>query len=96
MGGTPTRHHTKSRRNKGRAHFALKPVKTIACPKCHQQVRSHRVCNNCGFYKGREVVNVLAKLDKKERKQREKVLAELEAKQKLANPNSKALSSKEE
>jgi len=36
------------------------------------------MCANCGYYKGKEVVNVLAKLDKKERKQREKVLKETE------------------
>lgn len=32
----------------------------------------HRVCENCGTYKQREVVDVLKKLDKKERKLREK------------------------
>ena len=80
MGWTPTRHHTKSRRNKGRAHFGLKTVKTSVCPKCHQPVLSHRACANCSTYKGRTVINVLAKLDKKERKQREKVLKETEEK----------------
>ena len=78
MGGTPTRHHTKSRQNKGRAHFALASVKTVKCPKCGQATLPHRMCANCGYYKGKEVVNVLAKLDKKERKQREKVLKETE------------------
>ena len=78
MGGTPTRHHTKSRRNKGRAHFALQPIQTVKCPKCGQQKLGHRVCPNCGYYKAKEAVNVLAKLDKKEKKKREKVLKETE------------------
>ena len=42
------------------------------CPKCCKEVLPHTVCWNCGYYKGKEVVNVLAKLDKKERRQREK------------------------
>jgi len=33
------------------------------------------VCENCGFYKGREIVDVLKKLTKKERKEKEKELA---------------------
>jgi len=33
------------------------------------------MCENCGFYKGREVVDVLKKLTKKERKAKEKELA---------------------
>ena len=30
------------------------------------------VCKNCGYYAGRQVVDVLAKLGKKERKKKEK------------------------
>jgi len=33
------------------------------------------VCRNCGWYNGRQVIDVLAKLDKKERKKKEKELA---------------------
>jgi len=36
----------------------------------------HRVCANCGFYKDKEVVDVLKKLTKKERKEKEKELAD--------------------
>jgi len=34
---------------------------------------------NCGTYQGKEVIDVLAKLDKKQRKQKEKELARQEA-----------------
>lgn len=78
MGGTPTRHHTKSRRNKGRAHFAFSPQNLVRCPKCGARIMPHRVCWNCGYYKGRQIVDVLRKLDKRERKKRERVLKEHE------------------
>ena len=32
------------------------------------------MCQNCGYYKGRQIIDVLAKLSKKERKQKEKEL----------------------
>lgn len=58
-----------------RSHHALVLAQTGGCPKCSKPILGHRACTNCGFYKGREVVNVLEKLDKKERKKREKELA---------------------
>lgn len=38
----------------------------------------HVVCLNCGTYKNRTVIDVLKKLTKKERKQKEKELSEKE------------------
>jgi len=72
--GLPARHHTKSRRNKGRAHMAWRPLGLVSCAHCGTKIMPHRVCWNCGYYKGAEIVDVLKKLDKKERKKREKVL----------------------
>lgn len=42
------------------------------CPKCGKPVLPHTVCLNCGYYKEREVIDVLKDLSKKERKEREK------------------------
>ena len=70
-----TRSHTGHRRS----HDALRASTLVACPRCKELKMPQFACLNCGTYKGRQTVNVLAKLDKKERKQKEKELAEREA-----------------
>lgn len=54
----------------------------------------HNACQNCGFYKGREVINVLAKLDKKEKKKREKEMAQREGAEKERPLNMEEMSRK--
>jgi len=71
----PKQKHTKSRRNKRRAHLHLKEPGLTLCPRCRKSVLPHTVCLNCGYYKGMEIINVLKKLTKKERKQKEKEIA---------------------
>ena len=75
----PRQRHTKGRRNRGRSHHALKKLNLAACPKCGNENLPHRVCFNCGTYNKREVIDVMAKLTKKERKQKEKEMAAAEA-----------------
>lgn len=79
----PKKRHTKSRRNKRRSHHALSQTNILHCEKCKKIVRHHTMCENCGTYKGREVVDVLARLDKRERKRKKK---ELEAQEQEAAP----------
>jgi large subunit ribosomal protein L32 len=71
--------HTKSHTNNRRSHHALWQVQFASCKKCHVAVLPHTVCKNCGTYSGREVVDVLAKLTKKERKIKQKQLQAEEA-----------------
>ena len=52
----PKRRHSKRRRNTRRAHDAIKAPNVVACPECGEPMQSHRVCPECGFYKGRQVV----------------------------------------
>lgn len=54
----PIKRHSRSRKNTRRAHDFLTPVQASACPKCHEPKLSHRVCPNCGSYKGREVIPI--------------------------------------
>ena len=88
----PKSRHTKSKKNRRRAHIFLKSPVLINCPKCKKPILPHTVCKYCGFYKGREVINVLEKLENKEKKKREK---EMKSKEKEDARSAKSLSVKE-
>jgi large subunit ribosomal protein L32 len=53
----PKRRHSKSRRDKRRAHDALTAPSLSECPNCHEPKLPHRVCPHCGFYKGKQTIN---------------------------------------
>ena len=54
----PKKRTSHARRNQRRAHDAMKRLGLVACPNCGEPHRSHRVCPNCGYYKGRTAVAV--------------------------------------
>ena len=68
-------------------HIFLKSPQYISCKKCGKEVLSHTLCDNCGTYRGKEMIDVLAKLNKKEKKQKQKDLAASE-KSEARNPKS--------
>jgi large subunit ribosomal protein L32 len=74
----PRHSHTRSKVGKSRMNKFIKRAVLNVCPKCKKPVLSHTVCKNCGFYKGKEVINVLASLTKKEKKVREKEMKQVE------------------
>ena len=88
--------HTKGKRNRVRSHHALKHARLAVCDHCKSPSLSHTMCKNCGYYAGRQVVDVLAKLDKKERKKKEKELHkhEEEAAERGKEPSAEELSHK--
>lgn len=59
----PKRKHSKGRRDRRRAHHALEARNLVACSNCGSMRLPHTVCAKCGFYDGREIVEV-----KKEKK----------------------------
>ncbi len=75
--------------------FLVKPTLT-KCSKCGHSVLPHIVCPNCGYYKGVEVINVLEKLTKKEKKKREKEMKTQGATAQGTAPEDKEKSIKEE
>lgn len=54
----PKRRHSNRRTATRRAHDHLRPAVLADCPKCGEKKLPHRVCPNCGMYKGREVIEV--------------------------------------
>ena len=57
----PKRRHSKARTGKRRAHDFLTRLSLSECPNCHESKLPHRVCLKCGYYDGREVVEMKAK-----------------------------------
>ena len=54
---------SKARRNSRRANRKLQLPGIVECPQCHQMKLAHRVCKNCGYYNGVQVVNKDEKKD---------------------------------
>ncbi len=54
---------SKARRNSRRANWKLEMPGIVECPQCHQMKLAHRVCKNCGYYNGVQVVNKDEKKD---------------------------------
>lgn len=56
-----TRAHTANRRS----HHALSAPTLAVCGNCGSHHRPHHMCQECGFYKGRMVIDMKAKSDKR-------------------------------
>ena len=52
----PKAKQSKSRTNKRFANYKATAATLVECPHCHEFTESHKVCKNCGFYNGTEVV----------------------------------------
>ena len=55
----PKRKVSKARRDKRRSyHWKLSVPGVVACPNCGKPRLPHRVCKECGYYNGRQVIEV--------------------------------------
>lgn len=64
MGGVPVKHHTKSKVGRRRSHLALKKAVLFVCANCGRPVLPHRLCADCGYYKGKIVKEPRVKIKK--------------------------------
>ena len=63
-----TRAHTRNRRS----HHALKAANLSACSHCGAAHRPHHMCLACGYYNGRQVMDLAAEKSKREARMRAK------------------------
>jgi large subunit ribosomal protein L32 len=52
----PRRRQTNRKTGSRRAHDFITPKQLTFCPNCGKAARTHRVCDNCGYYMGRIAV----------------------------------------
>ena len=54
----PKRRWSKARTGMKRSQWKLKLPTMVSCPQCHAFKVPHKVCGECGFYNGKEVMKV--------------------------------------
>jgi len=64
----PKRRHSTSRQNRRRAMWKLEKPPMAACPQCNQPKMPHFMCSSCGYYDGREIVNIEKEKERKKKK----------------------------
>ena len=52
----PFRKVSKTRKRMRRANSALTAKTVTSCPNCGEMIKPHRVCKNCGYYDGKEII----------------------------------------
>ena len=55
---TPKRKNSHRRSNMVKAGLRKKSISLRACDRCAHMGPPHRVCDNCGFYAGRQVIDM--------------------------------------
>ena len=63
-----TRSHTGNRRS----HHGLIAPRLSTCADCGEMHIRHHICNNCGKYRGRTIIDMAAQIEKKEKKAKAK------------------------
>lgn len=56
----PKRRWSKERTRTRRANWKKDAPTVVECPHCHELKLTHRVCPECGYYAGEQVIEVKA------------------------------------
>lgn len=52
----PKHKHSKTRRDKRRTHYKAVAPTLSTCSNCGATVKYHNICPECGFYRGKQVI----------------------------------------
>lgn len=66
----PKKRKTSTRGKQGRAHKNVMAPALGKCPKCGSPKLTHAVCETCGYYGDKKVLEIETKLDKKIKKEK--------------------------
>lgn len=55
---TPKRKKSRAKSRQRAANWKAEAATFAECPQCHQPKLPHRVCENCGYYAGKQAVEV--------------------------------------
>ena len=58
--------HTRSHTGNRRSHHAIKALNLAVCSLCGESHRPHHMCLNCGYYNGRQVMDLTAEKAKRD------------------------------
>ena len=56
----PKRKTSKQRKHTRAANWTASAATLVECPQCHELKVAHKVCDACGYYDGKQVVEVTA------------------------------------
>lgn len=52
----PKHKHSKTRRDKRRTHDKAEIPTLATCTNCGATIRRHTICGECGYYRGKQVI----------------------------------------
>ena len=54
----PKRRHSAIRRDKRRSHDFITAPQLTTCSHCGPTILTHRICPECGYYRGKQAIEV--------------------------------------
>ncbi|NJK78606.1 MAG: 50S ribosomal protein L32 [Chloroflexaceae bacterium] len=66
MGALPKHKVSRHQRGNRRRHQVLTAPHLVTCPNCSSKMMPHRVCKECGYFRGRQIIEVRARNDEEE------------------------------